>query len=236
MDARDPPPSPSRPPDRDGDGVRVTVHRRRRGWRTVGVVAVAALAAFVGYRMLATRAGSVQAATGAATGQPPAEHDAASASSRSSPAPRAVAASRQASATASAAPRDGEDPTPDLSDYVLPGEAPSMAQVIDGLHRRGIRTGLGAFQPPGTSPPLLGLEVPEDFPLPEGYVRHYQATDDGQRIAPILMFSPDFQLFDARGRPVPMPADRVVPPALAPPGLPLRQVRIPPPRNGSAGP
>ena len=236
MDARDPPPSSPRPPGGDGDGVRITVHPRGRGWRVVGVVAVAALAAFVGYRMLATRAGPVQAATGAANGQPSAARDAGPKSLRAAPTSSAMAASGAAGATASAAERDGEDPTPDLSDYVLPGEAPSMAQVIDGLHRRGIRTGLGAFQPPGTSPPLLGLEVPEDFPLPEGYVRHYQATDDGQRIAPILMFAPDFQLFDARGRPVPMPADRVVPPALAPPGLPLRQVRIPPPRNGSAGP
>lgn len=236
MDARDPPPSSPRPPDGDGDGVRITVHPRRRGWRVVGLVAVAALAAFVGYRMLATRAGPARAATGASTGQPSAERNAAPESSRASATGRAPTASGSANAGAGMAVRDGEDPTPDLSDYVLPGEAPSMAQVIDGLHRRGIRTGLGAFQPPGTSPPLLGLEVPEDFPLPEGYVRHYQATDDGQRIAPILMFSPDLQLFDARGRPVSMPADRVVPPALAPPGLPLRQVRIPPPRNGSAGP
>jgi len=237
MDARDPPPSSSRPPDGDSDGVRITVHPRGRGWRVVGVLAIAALAAFVGYRFIAGRTGSVPGAMGSATGQP-----SAGPGSASEAASRAVLASRMSSAnaglnaTASTAPRDGEDPTPDLSDYVLPGEAPSMAHVIGELHRRGIRTGLGAFQPPGTSPPLLGLEVPEDFPLPEGYVRHYQATDDGQRIAPILMFSPDFQLFDARGRPVPMPADRVVPPSLAPPGLPLRQVRIPPPRNGSAGP
>ena len=34
---------------------------------------------------------------------------------------------------------------------------------------------------------------------------------------------------DARGKPIAMPADRVVPPELAPPGLPLRRVRIPRP-------
>ena len=107
-----------------------------------------------------------------------------------------------------------------------------MGEVIDRLHAAGVHTGLGAFQPPGTSPPLVGLAVPEDFPLPEGYVRHYQATDDGQRIEPILMFSPDFQFFDAAGNPVPIPADRVVPPEMAPPGLPIRRIEIPRPRDG----
>ena len=105
-----------------------------------------------------------------------------------------------------------------------------MAEVIEGLHEAGIRTGLGAFNPPGTSPPLVGLAVPEDFPLPEGYVRHYQATDDGQRIEPILMFSPEYQFFDAAGRPIRIPDDRVVPRELAPPGLPIRLIEIPPPQ------
>ena len=126
----------------------------------------------------------------------------------------------------------GNDPMGDLSDYVPPGEVPTMGEVIDRLHAAGVHTGLGAFEPPGTSPPLVGLAVPEDFPLPEGYVRHYQATDDGQRIEPILMFSPDFQFFDAAGNPVPIPADRVVPPEMAPPGLPIRRIEIPRPRDG----
>ena len=75
---------------------------------------------------------------------------------------------------------------------------------------------------------LTGLAVPEDFPLPEGYVRHYQATDDGQRIEPILMFSPDRPRRDASGRPLLGREERVVPPELAPPGLPLRLIVIPP--------
>lgn len=112
-----------------------------------------------------------------------------------------------------------------------------MAQVIERLHQRGIHSGLGAFSPPGTSPPLVGLAVPDDFVLPKGYVRHHQATDDGQRIEAILMFAPDFQLKDAAGRPVPIPGNRVVPPELAPPGLPLRRIVIPaqadPPGPGS---
>jgi hypothetical protein len=123
----------------------------------------------------------------------------------------------------------GSDPTPDLADYLNPGEAPSMAEVIARLHAAGVRSGLGAFNPPGTRPPLVGLAVPEDFELPPGYVRHHQATDDGQRIEAILMFAPDLQLVDRAGRPVPMPADRVVPPELAPPGLPIRRIAVPAP-------
>lgn len=104
-----------------------------------------------------------------------------------------------------------------------------MAEVIDRLHLAGVYTGLGAFAPPGTRPPLVGLAVPEDFVLPEGYVRHYQATDDGQRIEPILMFSPQHPLVDAAQRPIAVPLDRVVPPELAPPGLPIRRIVIPAP-------
>jgi hypothetical protein len=121
------------------------------------------------------------------------------------------------------------DLTPDLSDYVNKGERPTMTEVIDRLHQAGVSSGLGAFSPPGTRAPLVGLAVPEDFVLPEGYVRHYQATDDGQRIEPILMFSPDYQFFDAAQRPIAIPTDRVVPPELAPPGLPIRRIVIPAP-------
>jgi hypothetical protein len=126
-------------------------------------------------------------------------------------------------------PEGDADPTRDLSSYVARGEKPTMAEVINRLHERGIHTGLGAFQPPGTRPPLVGLAVPESFALPEGYVRHHQATDDGQTIEAVLMFAPDFQLHDAAGKPVAMPKDRVVPPELAPPGLPIRRITIPAP-------
>jgi hypothetical protein len=117
----------------------------------------------------------------------------------------------------------------DLASYFQPGDPePTGAQVIEALQQAGVRTGLGAFNPPGTSPPLIGLAVPEGYELPQGYVRHHQVTDEGVPIEPILMFSPDFVLRDARGRPIAMPTDRVVPPALAPPGMPQRQIRIPP--------
>jgi hypothetical protein len=121
------------------------------------------------------------------------------------------------------------DLTPDLSDYVNAGERPTMAEVIARLNAAGVYTGLGAFSAPGTRPPLVGLAVPEDFVLPEGYVRHHQATDDGQRIEAILMFSPDFQWYDSAGQAIPLPPDRVVPPQLAPPGLPIRRIVVPAP-------
>jgi hypothetical protein len=153
-------------------------------------------------------------------------------------APVPISAARGLAPTAPSAPaptmqvsrtRDPNgDLTPDLSDYVNSGERPTMGEVIDRLHRAGVYSGLGAFSPPGTRPPLIGLAVPDDFVLPEGYVRHYQATDDGKRIEPILMFSPDHQFFDAAHQPIAIPSDRVVPPELAPPGLPIRRIVIPP--------
>lgn len=155
------------------------------------------------------------------------------ASSTATPTPRQLAA--LPAPEASAKPRiwrqrdPNSDQTPDLADYVNEGEVPTMAEVIARLHAAGVRTGLGAFSPPGTRPPLVGLAVPEDYPLPPGYVRHYQATDDGQRIEPILMYSPDRPPLDALGRPVAVPANRVVPADQAPAGLPLRQIVVPAP-------
>ena len=138
--------------------------------------------------------------------------------------------------TASGADHDPRDPN-DLANYAVAGQpAPTMGEVIAGLHEVGIRTGLGAFNPPGTSPPLVGLAVPEDYPLPEGYVRHFQATDDGQAIEPILMYSPDYEFLDAAGQAIEIPADRVVRVAQAPAGLPIRQVRIPPPQDPDPSP
>ena len=124
---------------------------------------------------------------------------------------------------------EGSDPTTDISVFLNPGETPTMAEVIERLHQAGVYSGLGAFSPPGTRPPLVGLAVPEEFVLPEGYVRHHQATDDGQRIEPILRFSPDYEVVDAAGKPIAIGEDRVVPPELAPPGLPIRRIEIPAP-------
>jgi hypothetical protein len=146
---------------------------------------------------------------------------------------RPAAAQGGAQAASRPAPEGDADPTRDLRSYVMRGEKPTMNEVIKRLHEQGVYTGLGAFNPPGTNPPMAGLAVPKDFVLPPGYVRHHQVTDDGQTIEPILMFAPDFQLYDASNRPVEMPKDRVVPPELAPPGLPLRRIVIPPPIDSS---
>jgi hypothetical protein len=99
--------------------------------------------------------------------------------------------------------------------------------VVQGLKASGETRGIAAFPPPGTDPIKKGLVVPENFPLPEGYVRHYQITDDGKRLEPILMFSPDYQFVDANGQQVAVPDDGIVPPSMAPPGLPLRTLELP---------
>lgn len=127
-------------------------------------------------------------------------------------------------------------PSDDLAAHVPPGTVPTMNQVIERLHQAGVRTGLGAFNPPGTRPPLIGLAVPEGFELPPGYVRHHQATDDGQRIEAILMFDPDHPPPEAAGRPLATPAERVVPAELAPPGLPIRLISLPPPADPGSPP
>ncbi|WP_434390054.1 hypothetical protein [Melittangium boletus] len=88
------------------------------------------------------------------------------------------------------------------------------------------REGVDLYRP-GTKPLKQGLVVPEDFELPPGYVRHYQATDDGERVRPILMFHPDYKPLDSRGEPVELPSNRVVPPEMAPPGLPLDVLELP---------
>lgn len=89
------------------------------------------------------------------------------------------------------------------------------------------KTGIEAFPAPGTKRIKRGLIVPEDFELPPGYVRHFQATDKGQMLEPILMFHPDYELTDADGNPIPMPSDRVVPADMAPPGLPMDILQVP---------
>ena len=116
----------------------------------------------------------------------------------------------------------------DIASYFRPGDAePTMAELIEALRDSGVREGIAAFNPPGTQPLLGGIAVPPDFELPPGYVRHHQVTDDGVDVEPILMFAPDVQFFDEQGRPIAIPDDRVVPPELAPPGLPIRPVDLP---------
>ncbi len=206
-------PPPRTPSDPDG----VTVSTRRHDGRPAVLVAVAALLA-----LGAGLAWWLWPATQAPT-----------------PAPAIVAAPSAESPEARPVPRAPRPmPTPeipvelpsvdpdDLAVHFRPGDPePTGAELITALQEAGIHTGLGAFNPPGTSPPLEGLAVPEDFELPEGYLRHYQATDDGQPIEAILMFAPEARFYDANGNLIALPPDGVVPPELAPRGLPLRWVR-----------
>jgi hypothetical protein len=92
-------------------------------------------------------------------------------------------------------------------------------------------SGIGLYPPPGTDPIKIGLVVPDDFELPEGFLRHYQVTDDGQELPPILLFHPVYELVGTDGRPLPLPEDRVVPPELAPPGMPQEWLVVPEPRE-----
>jgi hypothetical protein len=90
----------------------------------------------------------------------------------------------------------------------------------------GEKSGLALFVP-GTKPIKKGIVVPEGFELPPGYVRHYQTTDSGQMLEAILMFHPDHPPLDGNGQPVAVPESRVVPPELAPPGLPIVMLEVP---------
>ncbi|MBY0280337.1 hypothetical protein K2Z84_33815 [Candidatus Binatia bacterium] len=94
----------------------------------------------------------------------------------------------------------------------------------------GDRAGIAAFPAPGTKRIKRGIVVPDDFELPPGYVRHYQSTDDGHQLPAVLMFHPDFELVDADGNVVPLPADRLVPPDLAPQGLAIQLLDVPEPQ------
>jgi hypothetical protein len=88
-------------------------------------------------------------------------------------------------------------------------------------------SGIALFPPRDTKPIKSGIVVPEDFELPEGYVRHFQANEDGELLAPILLFHPDYEIVDESGQAIEVPADRVVPPELAPEGLPIQMLEVP---------
>lgn len=138
-------------------------------------------------------------------------------------APPAAPQVRVAAPAAAPGAIPAEEPEPPL-------EGPRQEVWVDQLPP-GDGTGLDAFPKPGTKPILRGLIVPEGYTLPPGYMRHHQTTDDGEALAPILVFHPDHQLFDAEGRPIPLPPDRVVPSELAPSGMERRWLEPPPRRR-----
>jgi hypothetical protein len=99
--------------------------------------------------------------------------------------------------------------------------------VIEALREAGVNEGIAAFPPPGTDPPKPGIVVPDDYVLPEGYVRYHQVTDDGRALPPVLMFSPDYEFLDDAGKPITLPPNGIVPPEMAPPDLPIRILEVP---------
>jgi len=223
-------------PRRSGPTGQASGHRTWRPSWAYLLLALAVVAGGLTYGWLSPSTPASVAATPAAVPVAPEPTPAASTpamaptpSASATPWPPLTASAPIASPQISRMRDPNGDQTPDLSDFVNAGEKPTMGEVIDRLHQAGVHGGLGAFSPPGTRPPLVGLAVPEDFVLPEGYVRHHQTTDDGQNIEPILMFSPDRPPVDAANRPIAIPKDRVVPPELAPPGMPIRRIVIPAP-------
>jgi hypothetical protein len=105
-----------------------------------------------------------------------------------------------------------------------PGREIDAADAIVMLREEGIHDGIAAFGIPGSHPPKSGILVPEEFELPEGFVRHYQSTDDGEQLPAILMFHPDYEFVNEAGQVVKLPEDGIVPPEMAPPGLKTDQV------------
>lgn len=105
------------------------------------------------------------------------------------------------------------------------------AQYIQRLRDMGETEGIAAFPPPGTDPPKVGVVVPDDYAVPEGYERYYQYTDDGKPLEPILLFSPEYEFFDDEGNQIPVPEDRVVPPDQVPSGLPVQMLDPESPRD-----
>jgi hypothetical protein len=222
------------PPRSGGDGVRV-IDKRGAGRGTVALyiaLAVVVVAAGATYLLLPARGSAPAAVDSTSSPAPVVELPRTAESGRTAVAVVPPTARRVA---APAAPVEEPFEVPsldpdDLASHVRPGDPePTAAELIEALNNAGIHSGIGAFNPPGTSPPLEGLAVPEDYELPEGFVRHYQVTDEGEPIEAILLFSPDFEFFDAEGRPIPIPENRVVPPELAPPGMPIRPVQPSPP-------
>jgi hypothetical protein len=218
------------------DGVRVVpIARGRRPYWLIGiaigvpivvtVVAVAIIRWSPAAKTAAAPAASAAVAVVVNAGEPPhAEHRSAPAATPAHVVPRRIVAEPVADEPQGL----GASPVPHPQ---KPRREIDAADVIVALREEGVHDGIAAFGIPGTNPPKPGILVPEDFSLPEGYVRHYQSTDDGQQLPAILMFHPDYEFVDEQGQVIPLPEDRVVTPALAPPGLDTSQVLVVPERK-----
>jgi hypothetical protein len=198
----------------EADGVRRVETRGVRVVLRVFAVVVALVSLGIVVAVVAIRlapAGRREEARSAASPPAPRAETRTDAPTVASPAPEAakVIPRRKPDREAAAKPPPDEDP-----------EAPFT--VLEPGERRG----MAVFPPPGTKPIKRGIVVPDDFELPPGYVRHHQTTDDGEQLPAILMFHPDFEYVDAHGAVVPVPESRIVPPEMAPPGLPIQMLEV----------
>jgi hypothetical protein len=208
-----------RAPVVDPDGVRVSDVSKVR--RSVWLAALGLVGAAVALLALLRLAGAPQPPQAPA----PAAVAVTQAGETPEPAPSPRPLTRPAPEPKPAPPAAAQEP-PLPEPPAPPADPPEREDPIVGYGPPG--TGIQLFPPPGTVPVLRGIVVPEDFELPEGYVRHHQVTDDGKDLPPILMFHPDYKEWERPGgEPVEIPADRVVPPELAPPGMPIRMLELP---------
>lgn len=195
-------------PHVDPDGVRITgsTGLGGMGWRVLLVLGIVGACGVV-VRFLLERGDGVER---------PAERVAVRAPEERRPAPPPVAVAAPAPVASPVA----EHPAPRRHEAA--GKPDPDPEPTFTLNAPGEHAGIAAFPPPGTKPVKRGIIVPDGFELPEGYVRHYQTTDDGRQLPPILMFHPDYAPVDAAGNPIALPEDRVVPPDMAPAGMPVQ--------------
>ena len=119
-----------------------------------------------------------------------------------------------------------------LEEHPLPpAEEPAPREVLVEQLPQGDGTDIDAYPRPGTKLLRAGIIVPDGYALPPGYLRHYQTTDDGEQLPPILMFHADVKPLGPDGQPVALPEDLVVPRGMAPPGMPVQWFEPPPPRR-----
>ena len=198
------------------DGVTIAPGRSPgKAWLALaGAVVVAGTALFALFRTPATAVDPTAPQARVEASAPPAPP-------RAEPAPPAPAAFEVAER---ARPPAHED-----SPVGAPPPPRATAGGADETERERTPSGIALFPPRGSEPVRVGLVVPDGFELPEGFMRHYQVTDDGQELPPILVVHPDYELLDAQGQPVPRPEGGVVPPDLAPPGLPIETLVVPDP-------
>lgn len=199
-------------------------------WMLLSAFALLAVAVVIGVRTFggtpappvraALRDRGVQAPSGYHAGARPTREP-----RRAGPPPAPPAAAVAAQPDADDEPGRAELDPDTVEAYLAAAQAAAREAQAQGKALEGI----WAMPPHGTKPLLEGIVVPDDFELPPGYVRHYQSTDDGRPLPPILMYDPDRVMLDEDGQPVNDDTARVVPASEAPAGLPVELLEIPEP-------